>query len=132
MAQDVKVTFQGLPLTQQAIDGMDLKEIQKLKDQHSTGDYKLCYILGSISAAASVVSTVITGIQEYHGNLDYFYPSLAVGFCVNAVSFLAVAKKSKQKNKELDVIEYIKSGDITKVKHSDTPFKAANAGMKIG
>lgn len=123
MDQKTTVNFQGLSLTKEAIDAMDLAAIQKLKSDSSSNrtQYSLA---GCLVLLGAMVVLPASSNSELSRGLATSLPLFTLaGIVMNG---------RKKKVAELDLIEYIKTGNIDNVVNEDTPDKAKKSGLKIG
>ncbi len=135
------VKFNGLPLSKKAIDELDLAEIQRLKAGLHDQNYILNSVLytglgllGFVGVMYSITKSTgmlePLGIPKEKSDMGPYLGIMAMGIGLNTAVYLS---NRRGKAKELDVIEYIKTGAMGRVWYKEsTIYDAHQTGMKIG
>jgi hypothetical protein len=150
MDQKTTVSYCGKPLSKEEIQNWDFESIQELKKKNKGSDSNFIEILNGIAlltslgcAGAVLVASVCTVIkapdplifldEKIHEPLVWLAGTYVV--VISPLYNAAVSSDADSRRairKELDLIEYIKTGNPGEVRYKETIEKAKATGMTIG
>lgn len=130
------VYYNGVRMTQEVVDGLNEHNIHDLKENGQKNKYiRSANIGGTMLLVAGGAQLLLGAAVLLFGENKAHACDLVVSAGAELLTG-ALAKNygrtQNKKNKELDVLNYLKSGDLTQVKFKDTQEKAINSGLRIG
>lgn len=130
------VYYNGLRMTQEAVDTLNEHNIRDLKEDRQQNEFiKPANIGGTMLLVAGGAQLVLAAAVLLFGENKAHACDLVLsagGDLLTGVLFKNYGYTRNKRNKELDVLNYLKSGDLTQVKFKDTQEKAINSGLRIG